>query len=1240
MTGRDDAGAGRAPRRQLPTPTYPDLPVVAHRPALLEAIREHQVVVVAGETGSGKSTQLPKLCLELGFGAVGLIGHTQPRRLAARSVAERIAEELHVDVGGTVGYAVRFNDRVGPDTAIKVMTDGILLAEIQRDRSLRAYEVLIIDEAHERSLNIDFLLGYLHQLLPRRPELKVIITSATIDTERFSRHFGGAPVVEVSGRSYPVEIRYRPLGGEAGDDRDQTQAICDAVVELTRQGIGDVLVFLSGEREIRDTAEALRRLDLPRTELLPLYARLSAAEQHRVFASHPGRRVVLATNVAETSITVPGITAVVDPGTARISRYNRRTKVQRLPIEPISQASADQRAGRCGRVAPGTCVRLYSEDDLAGRPEFTEPEILRTNLASVILQMAALGLGDVAAFPFVEPPDTRSITDGILLLEELGALDRSRRGDDRVRLTKVGRRLARLPIDPRLGRMVLEADRHGCVAEVLVIAAGLSIQDPRERPADAAQAADDAHRRFHDSDSDFLAYLHLWRYLRGKQGELGSSAFRRLCKAEHLHHLRVREWQDLHSQLRQVARGVGLEVRPLAPEPDRDGIHQSLLAGLLSHVGTWDAEQREYRGARESRFVLAGGSALGKRRPAWVMAAELVETNRLRARTVAPIRPEWLERLGSHLVTRSYAEPWWDRARGAAVTHERVTLYGLPIVTDRRIGVDRVDRAVARELFLRHALVESDWDAPHGFLEVNRQRVVEVLATEHRVRRDLLVDEDARLRFFDERVPEHVTTGKRFDRWWRDERERRPDLLTYRREDLVEPEAGEIDDDAYPEWLSLGAVHVPVTYTDAPGDELDGVSVDIPVALLDQAPSLGLEWQVPGYRHDLLTALVRSLPKDVRRGLGPVDELVRSLVSEVGPEDGPILEALNRSLSARVGTNVRLGPAHLARVPDHLRVTYRAVDARGRPLAWSKDLPALRRRMADRLRAAVAAAAPIEEVTGLRSWTIGELPRSVAVDYQGQSITAFPALVDEGDAVALRILPTEAEQRVAMWGGTRRLLLLGIGAPLRTVDRGLANAAKLAIAASSHATAADVYRQCAEAAVDALLLEAGGPVWDERAFEALLASVRSRFAATATDAARTAAEILAVAEAVERLLATMLAPALDDTVIDARAHLARLLRPGWIVTAGIDRLPDVHRYVRALEHRVARAGKDPRRDQSRTVLLQDLERQYVAVAARDEDGAVRTLLEELRVATFAQPVGAKGGPSEQKARKALGSLSG
>ncbi len=814
-----DAAEARLARRRASVPeiSYPEaLPVSQKKDDILAAIRDHQVVIVAGETGSGKTTQLPKICLELGRGVQGLIGHTQPRRLAARTVADRIAEELGTELGQTIGYKVRFNDQVSETTLAKVMTDGILLAEIQQDRQLNQYDTLIIDEAHERSLNIDFILGYLKQLLPRRPDLKVIITSATIDPERFAEHFGGAPIIEVSGRTFPVEVRYRPVvdpdAEDQDPDRDQTQAICDAVDELSHEPAGDVLVFLSGEREIRDTADALGKLNLRNTEILPLYARLSTAEQHRVFERHGGRRIVLATNVAETSLTVPGIKYVIDPGTARISRYSHRTKVQRLPIEAVSQASANQRKGRCGRTSDGICIRLYTEDDFLTRPEYTDPEILRTNLASVILQMTALGLGDIAAFPFIDPPDRRNIKDGVDLLHELGALDPSE-PDVRKRLTPLGRKLAQLPVDPRFARMVLEADKNGCVAEVMVIAAALSIQDPRERPVDKQQAAAEKHARFADKNSDFSAYLNLWRYLKEQQAALSSNQFRRQCKAEFLHHLRIREWQDLHSQLRQVVRTLGLTVNDQPAEEQR--VHVSLLAGLLSHVGLKDTDKNEYLGARGAKFAVFPGSALFKKPPRWVMAAELVETSRLWGRMAARIEPEWVEPLAEHLVKRSYSEPHWEKTQGAVMALEKVMLYGIPIVAARKVNYGRIDPVVSRDLFIRHALVEGDWTTHHKFFHANRELLDDVEELEHRARRrDIVVDDEALFDFYDQRIPADVVSGRHFDAWWKKTRHARPDLLTFNTSMLLTEAAAGVQQEDYPDaWRgrrARAAAGVPV----------------------------------------------------------------------------------------------------------------------------------------------------------------------------------------------------------------------------------------------------------------------------------------------------------------------------------------------------------------------------------------------------------------------------------------------
>ena len=835
----------------LPAIAYPpELPVSAHREELLEAICDHQVVVVAGETGSGKTTQLPKLCLELGRER---IAHTQPRRLAARTVAARIAEELRVPLGEAVGYAVRFRDRSRADTRVRLMTDGLLLAEIRRDRLLGRYDTLIVDEAHERSLNIDFLLGYLVRILPRRPDLRVVVTSATIDPERFSRHFGTAPIVEVSGRTYPVEVRYRPV---EDPDRDQEDAIADACDELLREGPGDVLVFLSGEREIRDTADVLTGR-LAGVDVLPLYARLSASDQQKVFRPHSKRRVVLATNVAETSLTVPGIRYVVDPGTARISRWSPRLKVQRLPIEPISQASADQRKGRCGRTSDGICIRLYDEEDFEQRPRFTDPEILRTSLASVILQMAAIGLGRIEDFPFMDPPDRRQVRDGIRLLEELGALDA------RGRLTKLGRRLADLPVDPRMARMVLEADRLGCAEEVTVIAAALSIQDPRERPSEQTAQADQLHARFADEDSDFLAYLNLWRHLRELQRTLSSSQFRKRCLAEHLHHLRIREWQDLVQQLRESAKGVGVRFNRTPADPA--DVHRAVLSGLLSHIGLKDPRGREYQGARGARFAIFPGSGLFKKPPSWVMVAELVETTRLWGRTAARIDPGDVEPLAGHLLKRTYSEPRWDPRRGSVVATERVTLYGLPIVTDRTVQYGRIDPVLSRELFIRRALVEGDWEARHAFMAENARRVEEVEALEHRARRrDILAGDQARFAFFDARIPEDVVSAAHFDRWWRDRRREAPDLLTYTRDVLVDADAAAINDREWPATWKQGELTLDLSYRFEPGAENDGVTVHVPLQLLGSVRADRFEWLVPGLREELVTTLIRGLPKELR----------------------------------------------------------------------------------------------------------------------------------------------------------------------------------------------------------------------------------------------------------------------------------------------------------------------------------------------------------------------------------------
>ncbi|MCU1359409.1 MAG: ATP-dependent helicase HrpA [Ilumatobacteraceae bacterium] len=1224
------------------------LPIAEHHDDLLAMIRDHQVVIVAGETGSGKSTQLPKLCLELGRGANGLIGHTQPRRVAARTIAERLAEEMGVELGDAVGYTVRFTDRVGDGTLVKVMTDGILLAEIQRDRMLRRYDTIIVDEAHERSLNVDFLLGYLHGLLRRRPDLHLIVTSATIDTERFAAHFAGpdgpAPVVQVSGRTYPVEMRYRPIGEQPDDDRDQVQAVCDAVDELSDAGPGDVLVFLSGEREIHDVADTLRRRSADsrsrskQVEVLPLYARLSAAEQHRIFQPHPGRRVVLATNVAETSITVPGVRYVVDAGSARISRYSHRLKVQRLPIEAVSQASANQRAGRCGRVAAGICIRLYAEDDYAARPEFTEPEILRTNLASVILQMTALGLGDVASFPFLDPPDNRSVRDGYALLEELGAIQPEVDGAAR-RLTALGTRLARLPVDPRLGRMVLEAERLNCVREVLVIASALSIQDPRERPAESQQAADESHRRFATDGSDFLAFVRLWDHLRERQSELGSSQFRKMCRAEFLNYLRVREWQDLYSQLRQIVGTLGIHLAAHTHEPAAlahpDNVHQALMAGLLSHLGAREGTTRDYKGAHGSTFAIARGSSVAKHLPRWIMAAELVETNRLWARTATSIQPEWAERIGSHLVRRSYSEPRWDAKRGRAVTTERVTLYGLPIVAGRTVGLDRTDPVLARWMFIRHALVEGDWTTHHQFVAHNRDVVDQLRALEERTRRSGLVDDDAVHAFYDARLGDDVVSTRHFDQWWKQQRRAEPDLLTMTREILLGTGPGD-DIDAFPELWYQNDLVVELSYRFEPGTADDGVTVHIPLAVLNRITADGFDWQVPGLRDELVAALIRTLPKDYRREMVPLNDIISATVQRLPAPSGRLMDALAATLTEVSRVIVPPELFDPQRVPLHLRVTFDVLDADGLSLGRDKDLDALRRRLNPQLRAAIAAASLLAERTGITTWDLGTLPQVVDNLHDGHLVRGFPALVDEGDSVSLRILTNADLQARVMRTGVRRLLMLTVPAARRSVEAGLTNAHRLAIAGGSVGSLDELVIDCITASADRIVRDVELP-WDADAFAALVRVARNEMATRASSALRTAATAAGAARDIEARLAKLVAPAVQASADDVRAQLRRLVRPGFVTATGLDRMDDVLRYLRGLDRRLDKLPDDPLRDQSKMRQINALERQYVVLLDRLGRGGVNAdvielgwMLEELRISEFAQVVGTKRPVSPQR----------
>ncbi|WP_273868327.1 ATP-dependent RNA helicase HrpA [Serratia odorifera] len=1227
---------------------YPaNLPVSQKKQEILKAIRDHQVVIVAGETGSGKTTQLPKMCLELGRGVKGLIGHTQPRRLAARTVANRIADELDTPLGGSVGYKVRFNDQVGEQSLVKLMTDGILLAEIQQDRLLMQYDTLIIDEAHERSLNIDFILGYLRELLPKRPDLKVIITSATIDPQRFSRHFNNAPIVEVSGRTYPVEVRYRPVVDDADDgERDQLQAIFDAVDELGRAGPGDILIFMSGEREIRDTADALSRLNLPHTEVLPLYARLSNSEQNRVFQSHHGRRIVLATNVAETSLTVPGIKYVIDPGTARISRYSFRTKVQRLPIEPISQASANQRKGRCGRVSEGICIRLYSEQDFLSRPAFTDPEILRTNLASVILQMTSLGLGDIAAFPFVEAPDKRNIQDGVRLLEELGAINTLENGH--YQLTPQGRQLAQLPIDPRLARMVLEARNSGSVREIMIITAALSIQDPRERPMDKQQASDEKHRRFADKDSDFIAFVNLWNYLQEQQKALSSSQFRRLCRTDYLNYLRVREWQDIYTQLRQVVKELGL---PINSEPsDYRSVHLALLTGLLSHIGQKDADKQEYSGARNARFAIFPGSGLFKKPPKWVMVAELVETSKLWGRIAARIEPEWIEPLAQHLVKHHYSEPHWSKSQGAVMASEKVTLFGLPIVAARQVNYSNLDPLLCRELFIRHALVEGDWQTRHAFFSANLKLRAEVEELEHKSRRrDILVDDETLFSFYDRRIPSDVVSGRHFDRWWKQTARQQPELLNFEKEMLIKQGANQISALDYPNFWHQGNLKLRLTYQFEPGTDADGVTVHIPLAILNQVDDAGFEWQIPGIRRELVIALIKSLPKPVRRNFVPAPNYAEAFLGRATPLEMPLLDSLERELRRMTGVTVSRDDWQWDQVADHLKMTFRVVGDKHQTLREGKDLAALKLQLKEKVQETLSAVADDGlEQSDLHIWSFGKLPEFYEQKRGGYSVKAYPALVDEKDSVAIRLFDSEQEQRQAMWRGTRRLLLLNVPSPIKYLHEKLPNKAKLGLYFNPYGKVLDLIDDCISCGIDKLIAENGGPVWQEQDFARLQERIRADLNETVVNVAKQVEQILTTVFNINKRLKGRVDMSLALALSDIKTQLNGLIYRGFVTQNGWKRLPDTLRYLQAIERRLEKLAIDPHRDRAQMLRVEQVQQAWqqwlnkLPPKRRDDDEVreVRWMIEELRVSLFAQQLGTPYPISDKRILQTIEQLSG
>ena len=1234
----------------VPAITYPDaLPVTARKDDIAEAIRDNQVVIIAGETGSGKTTQIPKICLELGRGRRGFIGHTQPRRIAARTVAERIASELDQKIGESVGYAIRFDDRVSETTAVKLMTDGILLAEMQRDRFLNKYDTIIIDEAHERSLNIDFLLGYLKRLLPKRPDLKVIITSATIDPESFAAHFANAdgnpaPIIEVSGRTYPVEIRYRPLEFEAGGkvvDQDPLDGLTEAIEELMREGDGDILCFFPGERDIRDAMEAIEGKKWKNVEVTPLFGRLSNQEQHRVFSEHRGRRIVLATNIAETSLTVPGIRYVVDTGTARISRYSTRTKVQRLPIEPISQASANQRSGRCGRVADGIAIRLYSEQDFESRPEFTDPEILRTNLASVILQMVSLKLGDIEQFPFIQPPEHKAIRDGLTLLHELGALHDKQ---DKPSLTTIGRDLSRIPLDPRMARMLIEANTNGCLDDVMVIVAAMTIQDVRERPLDFQAQADQAHARFKDKTSDFLSMLKLWDYIKQTRNEQSGNKFRKRMKQEFLHYMRIREWFDLVRQLKDVAKQLGWTYQE-GTERRSDDIHMSLLSGLLSNIGARDGNSKEFQGARNTRFLVFPGSALAKKPPEFLMAAELVETSRLWARDVAAIDPAWVENLGGDLLKHNYSEPTWSRKRAAAIAHQKSTLYGVPIVADRTVPYHRVDPAAARDMFIRNALIAGDWNTHHAFFKANAQALDDAAAYEEKARRrGLIVDEDTLFDFYDQRIPAKVTTGRHFDSWWKKERRRTPDLLDFDPAKLID-DSHDVTEESFPDHWRKGSIDYELTYKFEPGEPLDGVTVMVPIPMLAGLDSEGFDWLVPGLRLELVTELIRSLPKALRRTVVPAPEFAERAIDRLIPYEGPITQQLADILRELGGQGINATDFQPNKLPAHLRMNYGAIDKRGKIVDSDRDLAALVRRQAGHIKSSVSRVSRTSESTAVSEWTddtLGTIDDTVTTTVDGHEVTAYPALVATKDGVELKVHPTKAAADAAMVTTTLTLLMREISVNASQMVKGLPLQQRVAVDSYPHGGAEGLVNDARVAAIRDLMMEAGGPVRTPAAFQKLKDTVKPQVPGRVRQAVVAIAPGLAEYSNLRAELAHWDGPAIDDM----RTQLDFLLPRNAITVHGMSHLRHLPRYIQAMRIRLEDMNLDPDRDADRQAEV-DNAKAYLSnrlrslPAGREKTREVKDvhwMIEELRVSLFAQRLGTAHAVSLRRIQKAVDKL--
>jgi ATP-dependent helicase HrpA len=1218
-----------------PVIDYPDeLPVSQKRNDIASAIANNQVVIVAGETGSGKTTQLPKICLELGLGTRGLIGHTQPRRLAARSVANRIADELNSPLGEIVGFKVRFADAMSDNSYIKLMTDGILLAELTSDRLLNQYDAIIIDEAHERSLNIDFILGYLKQVLKKRPDLKVIITSATIDVDRFSKHFNNAPVIEVSGRTFEVETRYRPLVRDADADLDISDGIFAAVDELILAGPGDILIFMNGEREIRDTTDLLRKQQYRDTEILPLYARLSYGEQSKVFKSHIGRRIVLATNVAETSLTVPGIRYVIDPGTARISRYSYRTKVQRLPIEPISQASANQRQGRCGRVGPGICIRLYDEMDFIQRPEFTDPEILRTNLASVILHMLSIGLGDIDGFPFIQPPDQKHIRDGFLLLEELQAVKKS--GDDLV-LTPLGRDLAKIPLDPRLARMVIEANKLGCLHEALVITTGLSIQDPRERPIDKKQAADECHRRYTDKDSDFASWVKLWDHVKDQKNELSASQFRKQCRDEYLAYLRVREWQDLYTQVKQAVHELKWRINASAPSYEQ--LHRALLSGLLSQVG-FKGENNEYLGARNRKFFVFPGSPLAKKGPKWIMAAELTETSRLFARCCAKIDPEWLESLASHLVKKQYLEPHFEAKAASVIALENQILYGLMIVNRRRVQYGPIDAIEAREIFIHSALAEGQLQTKEAFFVNNQQLLNDIEALEHKSRRrDILVDEQVLVDFYEPLIPAGIYNAPLFFAWWKTAQQQTPSLLDYSQSLLMQRSAEHISALDFPEIWHKGNLALTVSYHFEPGSLDDGVSVHIPVALINQIDDIDFDWLVPGLREEKLIALIKSLPKSLRRNFVPAPDYARACYQAMKPFELSMLDTMCKQLLRMSGVRISADDFELTQLTEYLKMNFKIEDDKGRLVAQGRDLEILKGQLQGVVAKAIRKVADkgIEQ-RAITTWSFGDLPVQYQQRKGNYQVKAYPALIDNKTDVSIKLFDDEHEAKRYHRVGLRRLLLINIPSPVKHLQQALPNKAKLAMYFNPFGQVDILIEDIINAAVQQLLDQKQLDIRNEVQFEQAKDWIRQELNPTAESIALNVEQILTIYQRIKKCLKGKISLDIAFAMSDIQTQLDRLVYKGFVEDCGWQRLTDVARYLKAIENRLEKLPVDPTRDRLHMHSIAKVQEVLMAQLAKVPRSQpmpealieARWMIEEYRVSCFAQVLGTAYPISEKR----------